>query len=453
MVLMKRKYFGGTNKTELGIDIGRYGFLNQTETTLSFDDTTNTLTLADAGAGWSYYRAGIKYLISGNKTVQLAGSYPAAANTYYVYIDGTTGALVASTTAWTLLDTKVPVAIINWNNSSTPKYHLQDERHTILIDRRYHYVEHFTEGTKHVSGGLPSGYTVVSDVNANKTFAISEAIISDEDYRHVLSALTQPNGTNTDYTVWYRTAAATWAWKKSNMPFVYNVGNTNDRVQWDNAGTMTDSTGGVGGSQRWLNSYLLYTTIEGVGRWLIVPGRGIYTSQALAQAEDPKLFDWSGVGIAEAVIAYQLTWRTQSYTSQGQCVLAVAPKLIMAAIIDTVGTAAPGNIPVSAQASSPVTVAETDSPRVYTNEGATGKIQFNLPVAVAGLEFTFIVQDSDGLRIVANTGDTIRILDKVTKATGYVESTTIGDFIRLKAINTTEWIAIPAGGDWTVETA
>lgn len=104
---------------------------------------------------------------------------------------------------------------------------------------------------------------------------------------------------------------------------------------------------------------------------------------------------------------------------------------------------------VSAQAASPVAVsANNDKNTVFTNEGATGAITFNLPTAVAGLTFTFFVQDTDGIIISAAAGDTIRIDTLVTAAGGSVTSTAIGSSVTLVAINTTEWVAVAALGTW-----
>jgi hypothetical protein len=86
---------------------------------------------------------------------------------------------------------------------------------------------------------------------------------------------------------------------------------------------------------------------------------------------------------------------------------------------------------------------------VYTNTGDTAQVVLTLPSAAAGIELTFIVQDGDGIRITAASGDTIRIAGTVTAAAGYVESTTIGNTVTLVAINATEWMATAVNGTWT----
>lgn len=89
--------------------------------------------------------------------------------------------------------------------------------------------------------------------------------------------------------------------------------------------------------------------------------------------------------------------------------------------------------------------------KVFTNEGAGSKNYHTLPAARAGLgPYTFVVQDADGMRIVAGAGDTIRIAASVSAGAGLIECTTIGNTVTLIAINATEWVAISYVGTWTV---
>lgn len=88
---------------------------------------------------------------------------------------------------------------------------------------------------------------------------------------------------------------------------------------------------------------------------------------------------------------------------------------------------------------------------VYTNEGTTAQNYRTLPSAAAGYEFTFVVQDADGIRVVAAAGDTIRIAGTASATAGYAQSTTIGSALTLVAINATEWVAISSLGTWTID--
>jgi hypothetical protein len=106
------------------------------------------------------------------------------------------------------------------------------------------------------------------------------------------------------------------------------------------------------------------------------------------------------------------------------------------------------NATVSPQSTSPVSPAASDSGTYFTNEGAAGLITFNLPVAVAGYIYTFIVENVNGIAITAFAGDTIRFGGTVTATGGTITSTTIGSTITLVSINATEWIAVSLIGTW-----
>ena len=105
----------------------------------------------------------------------------------------------------------------------------------------------------------------------------------------------------------------------------------------------------------------------------------------------------------------------------------------------------------TAGSGSPNILAATESRSVMTNEGATAENYHTLPTAAAGYDFTFVCQDSDGIRVVANTGDTIRDVGTVSASAGYIRSSTIGSVIRLLAINATEWIVVSKQGTWTID--
>ena len=301
----------GDSVSQFPIDINRFGFLNQTETTISFNPTTFVFTLASVGASWSYYRAGLKHTITGNKTVTLAGS-PPTTGMYYIYIDSTDGTLTSGA-AWTLNDTKVPVAVIYFNDALTPKYQLSEERHTCLIDRRMHLYEHMTSGTKLISGGAVSGYTLNSDVEANKTFAVSQAVIADEDILNTLTALADPDGATNAYVIAYKSAGV-WIWEDAQVPFRYT---TSGYIQYNAAGTMTEGAG-----NKFYNTYLFLSNIVGSARFLIIHGESEFSTAATAYTEVFSSFNLSGFITNEGLALYQLTWKTSAaYSTKGKCVL------------------------------------------------------------------------------------------------------------------------------------
>ena len=321
---------------KLSLDIQRCGFLNQTETTLFFNNTASPVTdnnvtvpaysfkLGDVGAGWTYYINGRRYTITESKTVALDSiNTPPLANTYYIAIrNNNTGTISSSTSVWSLSDPNIiPVAIIRFNNTLTPNYWLAEERHTILIDRRTHLYNHITKGTQVLLAGALSGYTVNTASDSATTFAISATSLADEDIIINSAALSDTNGTTNNYIIFYRTNATTWAWKESLVPFSYRAGSY---IQYDLNGVLT-----IGINSRWYNTYLIFTNYSGLGRYILISGRNAFTSLALAQAEDVSAFDWTGLGIAEYAIAYQLTWSAATgNTNLGKVRLAAIPKRI-----------------------------------------------------------------------------------------------------------------------------
>jgi hypothetical protein len=98
----------------------------------------------------------------------------------------------------------------------------------------------------------------------------------------------------------------------------------------------------------------------------------------------------------------------------------------------------------------PNVLTNVETNKVFTNEGVTAQNYHTLPTATAGLVYTFFVQDSDGIRVVAASGDTIRIEGSVSGAAGRIDSTTVGSSVTLVAINSTEWVAIMVTGSWSV---
>lgn len=105
----------------------------------------------------------------------------------------------------------------------------------------------------------------------------------------------------------------------------------------------------------------------------------------------------------------------------------------------------------TAGSGSPNILASTESRTLLTNEGTTAENYHTLPTAAAGLDFEFVCQDADGIRIVANTGDTLRDGDIVSASAGYLASTKIGSVVRVKAINATEWVVVYKSGHWVVD--
>lgn len=310
------------NVVELASNEGIYGFVNRSETTIAFNDSTYEFTLGVTGTTFRYYRNGQLNTITGAKTVTLAGS-PPSANKYYIYMAADDGALTASTTAWNLVtDTIVPVAVVCFNNTLTPKYCLADERHGCQFTRREHAYEHLTQGTRYQSGGAVSGYTVApsSPADADNTYQIAETLIWDEDIQHDLAALTGENAFEIEFR-----SGGSWLWENSDVPFRYTAAGY---IQYDNAGTMTE-----GSSGNFYVTYLIATNAQAQSRFIHLHGQAQYASLTAAQAANFSDLTLTGLQYQEAIALWKFIWGTSNaYGTKGKCRLAVAPTKIQTAI-------------------------------------------------------------------------------------------------------------------------
>jgi len=103
-------------------------------------------------------------------------------------------------------------------------------------------------------------------------------------------------------------------------------------------------------------------------------------------------------------------------------------------------------------AASPNLIDPFEVNKIFTNEGATALNVHTLPTGLTllGQQYTFIVQDSDGIKVNAASGSTIRIGGSVSASGGYIQSTTVGSTVTITNINPTEWVALYSTGTWTV---
>jgi len=105
----------------------------------------------------------------------------------------------------------------------------------------------------------------------------------------------------------------------------------------------------------------------------------------------------------------------------------------------------------TAVAASPNVLLASESGKVITNKGVAAQGYQTLPTARAGLEFTFICDDANGLRITAAASDTISHAATTSAAAGYIANAAAGSFVRLVAIDAVKWVVIGSAGTWTVD--
>jgi len=97
------------------------------------------------------------------------------------------------------------------------------------------------------------------------------------------------------------------------------------------------------------------------------------------------------------------------------------------------------------------TLTASDSQTVFTNLNATGVVNLTLPSALAmEMSIEAVVMAAQNLKITAPSGVTIRVAGSVSATGGYIQSNTVGNAVRLVAVNATLWVATSYVGTWTV---
>lgn len=106
-------------------------------------------------------------------------------------------------------------------------------------------------------------------------------------------------------------------------------------------------------------------------------------------------------------------------------------------------------LPVVASAAGSFTLVAADSGVVRVTSGNTVQQVVTLPAAVAGLNFTFINTDTDGVNIVAAGGDGIAV-----RGVSYSSISSVDAYasITLVAIDSTNWVITSVTHKWTTST-
>ncbi|MCK6483751.1 MAG: DUF2190 family protein [Phycisphaerae bacterium] len=105
------------------------------------------------------------------------------------------------------------------------------------------------------------------------------------------------------------------------------------------------------------------------------------------------------------------------------------------------------------EGSSPVTVSNYVSGTRFTNRGAGGTVEFDLPSAAsAGTKYAFYAQAAFALRIDPGASDGIYINGALQTDGFYVEFDAVGEYLELEADDQGNWMATNFNGTFTVET-
>jgi len=180
------------------------GFVNRTDSTVTFTDGTLTFQIAPAVTSFDFYISGTKYTKSAAESVIITDTE----GLWYFYYDNT-GTLQASQTFSIDYILKNSLAgIIYWDATNKRNIFngVGDERHLITMDGATHLNIHRFRGTSYVSGLALGDITAdgSGDVNASAQLSIANGEIADEDINIIIPTDAIP----ANAPVFYRTGAA-----------------------------------------------------------------------------------------------------------------------------------------------------------------------------------------------------------------------------------------------------
>lgn len=216
------------------------GFVNKfTDSILTFDNATRTVSIAPMSGSFDYYIRGKVYTCSTTYSYQITDTE----GLWYFYFNAS-GVFVGTQTPWSLLD---PIAIATnayWDSTNKQFIRKNEERHGCVMDQDTHRLFHRAEGSK-IDTSYPLGLQIVNyidngdgSLNTHAQYGVTNGTFFDEDlaidishaavpslYQQILQVPCQIPVfylLNTDY--WRKKAATVYPFYENNgnLPY-YNL--------------------------------------------------------------------------------------------------------------------------------------------------------------------------------------------------------------------------------------
>lgn len=92
----------------------------------------------------------------------------------------------------------------------------------------------------------------------------------------------------------------------------------------------------------------------------------------------------------------------------------------------------------------------TDNGVYFHNFGASSAVYFTLPAADPGLNYHFMVETAQTVKVIAGGSSTIPIGTVTSVVSGFISSDRPRSTIHIFAVTPTEWVAIASTGSWDI---
>ncbi len=264
------------------------GFVNRTDSSLSFNNTTRVLTIHSATAGFDIYSDGIKFHKTADVSIQISD----VSTMHFVYFNGS-GTLVESISAWNIESENSPAATVYWTGTAGA---LSDERHSAMRNVAWHAWAHDTIGARYESG-LTGTFTSAST-------NITAGYIHDEDIDFYI-----PNQLN-NVRIWYRTPDNKMTFDAAPVAITARVSGGN--LQYDNAGVLTTVT-----NNGYICNHVYASTDVSMSIMTVVAQQEYSSGNAatnLANARNAPLPTFPNIGVQELKLIYRVIWRNDGGT-------------------------------------------------------------------------------------------------------------------------------------------
>lgn len=192
------------------------GFPNRTDSTITYDSGTRTISVSPVGDDFNYWINGKEY----TQASTISQSHADITGGYFLYKDSNDNT-VLDTSPWDIIASTVPMTFIYYNSDLSDAF-VFEERHGSDRNLQAHKEFHFNIGTYYESGLAANSYTLQpsSPTDTDNRFSITTGLISDEDIQSSIASLSAGG----PYYLFYRTGAdGNWAWTTSTVPFTYGT--------------------------------------------------------------------------------------------------------------------------------------------------------------------------------------------------------------------------------------
>lgn len=190
------------------------GFGDRTQSVLSINDASRTLTISPVSSPYVYYADGTKVTVSTVKT----RVWDPIEGLHFFYFDQFGQLLSTNVFNPDLILKHALVSVIYWDTANLKHIYWGDERHGLIMTSMTHYYLHTTRGAVFQEGCKLNGFSVdgTGDINANAQFTAGTGIIWDEDIKFNIVG-------QSDFPIFYREGATNWRRKNADsFASIYN---------------------------------------------------------------------------------------------------------------------------------------------------------------------------------------------------------------------------------------